>query len=266
MSSGVYLSDQNDVDNLMVVLNAAFKEVSVVGGNEKHKVYVGIWNKISKCVKKWSRNRDVNEGRVDEIVKLYESGGLYPLPFIYLAVLKDEGIVCYDGNHRRTALDKVLDMDIECAVDIMFDCQQSDIELMFRLINENIEVPESCFEPIDKEKQIIEQQIKDLVARYVGKYRSLVSNSTKCYSPSFHPELLESDIRKIYNDYNKELSIINIGIILDKMNEAYGKRKYIQHTGKSDAQIGKCRKAGLWLFLMDRRINREHFSCVKSEL
>lgn len=266
MSGGIYSSDQNDIDNMMVVLKAAFKEVSIINNNEKHKVYVGIWNKISKCVKKWSRNRNVNEGRVDEIVNLYRSDELYPLPFIYLAVLRDEGIVCYDGNHRRTALDKVLDLDIECMIDILFDCQQKDVELMFRLINENIEVPESCFEPINNEKQLIENQIKDLVTYYVGRYNSLVSNSKNCYSPSFHPDLLEIDIRKIYDDYNKELSITDITIILDKMNEAYSKKKYIQHSAKSDAQVGKCKKFGLWLFLIDRRINRDHFSCVKSEL
>jgi hypothetical protein len=55
--------------------------------------------------------------RVEELKQFHQQGGFIPI-HIYLADLKDEGLVCFDENHRRVTLQQ-LQLDQECFVDIM---------------------------------------------------------------------------------------------------------------------------------------------------
>lgn len=65
-----------------------------------HKCFLIKWKAIEPLCKKWSRNRNVDNERVKEMMEYYKAGGYIPR-IIHLAELEAEGLACYDGNHRR---------------------------------------------------------------------------------------------------------------------------------------------------------------------
>ena len=71
-----------------------------------HTIYLADSHIIVQNSKIWSRNRPPDELRVNEITKYIQQNN-YVDGIIYLANLKDEGLICYDGNHRRSALSKL---------------------------------------------------------------------------------------------------------------------------------------------------------------
>ena len=65
-----------------------------------HMGFIVRWNLIAPLVKKWSKNRDPDPLRVAEMKEHFIKGGYLPNQ-IHLAELSNEGLVRYDGNHRR---------------------------------------------------------------------------------------------------------------------------------------------------------------------
>ena len=66
--------------------------------------------------------------RVVDMYEHYKVGGYIP-KLIHLAELEGEGLVCYDGNHRREVM-KLLGndgYDVDCIVDIMFNTTKDDV-------------------------------------------------------------------------------------------------------------------------------------------
>lgn len=93
-----------------------------------HKGYLILWKLIAPMCKKWSRNRAPNVERVKEMFDYHVNADGYIPNTIHLAELSDEGLVCYDGNHRREVFNmcNAQGKDIICIVDIMFNATQSD--------------------------------------------------------------------------------------------------------------------------------------------
>jgi len=106
-----------------------YEEGNHVGYKVHVKHMIPLW-------KKWSRNRDPDMERVNEIL---ESRAYIP-KFIHLAELEGEGLVCYDGNHRRVVLEK-LGGDETCIVDVMFGATTDDVYQAFVNINKGVERP-----------------------------------------------------------------------------------------------------------------------------
>jgi hypothetical protein len=200
--------------------------------------------------KKWSKNRDPDMERVNEIVEL----GVYIPKFIHLAELEGEGLVCYDGNHRREVLKQLVNDNFTCIVDIMFKATHDDVYEAFVNINKGVEVPEIYIE----DSANIRSDVMELVKGYETKYKSFISVSPKCRAPQFNRDVLTENISKIYAYLQGQKTIPEIGELLEKLNHEYSRGHLCKSHGTyKSAVIEKCKKHGLWLFL-EREVSPEH--------
>jgi hypothetical protein len=55
---------------------------------------------------------------------------MYIPKMIHLAELNEEGLICYDGNHRREVFN-LLQKDFLCIIDIIFNATQEDVFYAF---------------------------------------------------------------------------------------------------------------------------------------
>lgn len=223
-----------------------YEEGNHVGYKVHVKHMIPLW-------KKWSRNRDPDMERVNEIL---ESRAYIP-KFIHLAELEGEGLVCYDGNHRRVVLEK-LGGEGMCIVDIMFGASSDDVYQAFININKGVEVPEIYIEDTDN----IKEEITKLVKGYETKYKVFVSTSSRCRAPQFNRDTFVENITKIYKHLQGRKTIHEIGELLEKLNTEYSRGHICKsHDTYKPLVIDKCRKHGLWLFL-EREISPEHVERV----
>ena len=226
-----------------------------------HTGYAVKFSEFKKIpIKKWSGNRDPDMGRVNEMVELYKkcNMGYFPLQ-LHLAVLDDEGIVCYDGNHRRETLNRLeLPDELNISIDIMFHANRSAVYKAFENINKAVSVPAIYFEEEDNTSYRIRDEINKLAREFESKYKDHVSPSSRFRKPNFNRDVLSDNIFQIYNDLNRTVSIREIGMYLDRLNTEYSNGNLCKpHSNYSSPIIDKCRKNNCWLFL-ERTIPTEH--------
>jgi hypothetical protein len=223
--------------------------------NNNHKGFLVKWSLIGPLCKKWSRNRDPDIFRVDEMLAHFEKGGYLP-KMIHLAEVLGEGLVCYDGNHRREMFDRCKGDDITCIVDIMFGANQNDVYKAFSNINKSIQVPAIYIDNQDASQVKIE--IINLVKKYEEKYKPFLSSSPRCHSPNFNRDGFVDNVYQIYTSFNGSKTIPEIAVIFDRLNVEYAYGRLCRpHRLYKLAVIEKCQKHGFWLFL-ERSIPFEH--------
>lgn len=217
----------------------------------KHHGYLMPFMHIAPFVRKWSRNRDPDMTRVRDMLAYHEKGGYIP-KLIHLAEAS-EGLVCYDGNHRRELL-TLLPGETSCIVDVMFDATPDDIFESFEHINKAVDVPDIFLNDMND----IKDDVLQLVKQYETKYPSFVSKSSKCRSPNFNRDTLTDNITTIYSYLNGTKTVKEIGELLETLNHEYSNNKICKkHSTYRDTIIEKCKTHGLWLFL-ERQIPNEH--------
>jgi hypothetical protein len=220
----------------------------------KHVGYILKYKHLKPLCKKWSKNRQPDMTRVRD---MYEYGGYIP-KLIHLAELPEEGLVCYDGNHRREFLQMVDDGETDCIIDVMFNATTEEVVESFQTINKAVDVPEIYLE----DSMNIKDDVLELVKKYETGYKSFVSKAAKCRSPNFNRDVLTDNITKIYRYLNGTKSIKEIGELLNILNTEYAKNKICRsHENYKDTIIQKCKKYDLWLFL-EREIPCEHVERV----
>lgn len=220
-----------------------YREKGHVGYRVHVKHMVPLW-------KKWSKNREPDQERVEEMVA---RGGYIPR-FIHLAELVGEGLVCYDGNHRREVLKRTADETSTCIVDVMFHATHDDVYDAFVNINKGVEVPEIYMEDGDN----ILQEVTALVKTYETRHKPFISVSSKCHAPNFNRDVFTENITKIYTFLRGQKTIQEIGELLERLNTEYGRGHMCKaHGTYKPAVVEKCKKHGLWLFL-EREVSPEH--------
>lgn len=227
-----------------------------------HKGFMIQWKLISPLCKKWSRNRDADMERVREMIEFHNKGGYIPR-IIHLAELKEEGMVCFDGNHRKEVFNACEEDDVMCIVDVMFNATQSDVYKAFNNINKAIQLPAIYIEESNDDS--VKQEIIQLVKEYETKYKQFVSTSDRCHAPHFNRDSLVDNIYQIYTSFNKLVSVKQIGKLLERLNAEYAKGSMCRpHTKYRPALIDKCKKYNLWLF-MDKTIPFEPLEKLHSQ-
>jgi hypothetical protein len=227
-----------------------------------HHGYLIEWKLISPFLKKWSHNRDPDMARVSEMHDYYINGGYIPNT-IHIAELSNEGLVCYDGNHRREVFNKSINNHNTCIIDVMFNATQSEVFNSFNNINKYVQVP-AIF--VESESPEIKLQIIELVKQYESNYKPFVSSSSRCISPNFNRDQFIDNIYNIYKDLQAKYTIEDISKALIKLNQEYANgnmcrsfKHYRQNV------IDKCSKYGLWLFL-DKQIPSDHVEKILTRI
>jgi len=229
---------------------------------DKHVTFLVDWGLLKPIVKKWSRNRDPDMQRVQEIGQYMSHGGYVPV-ILHLADVQDEGIVCYDGNHRREALN-LLEKPPHVIIDMLCNASQKDVYDAFDMLNKSVQVPAIYFEQEDLSYQIKDQLIQ-LVKSYETKYKSHLSPSPRCHAPQFNRDQLVDQLHRIITLFQGRVSVASLKDALEVLNALYKQGRLCKphHTYKEKV-IAKCRDSGLWLFI-DRDISVEHLKIVLCE-
>lgn len=220
-----------------------------------HKGYMIQWKLISPFCKKWSGNREPDMERVNEMVEHHHKGGYIPR-MIHLAEIKDEGMVCYDGNHRKEVFNICYDEAVMC-VDVMFDASQNDVYNAFNNINKSVQLPAIYTEESNDDNNV-KVEIVNLVRQYENKYKPFLSTSSRCRAPHFNRDTLTDDIYSIYKSFGKSVNIEQIGKLLDKLNHEYSQGRLCRpHSFYKQHILDKCKKHNMWLFI-EKTIPFEH--------
>ena len=254
-----------------IKMEKTFNKIGKLFNNhDDHFWYAVKWSYLRKLnIEKWSGNRDCDENRVKELEDFYLSGGYFPR-VLSLATTCDADVstvghklICYDGNHRRNAFNRLNDGDLMIIVDIMFKVTQSDIFKAFKNINKSIQVP-SIY--LDYELLNVKDDIIKLVNSYCLRYPDFTSTSSKCHRPSFNRDLFVEDVGKIYLYFENKVPISGISKLLDELNANYGKKQLnCDHKKLSLTVREKCKMHDFWLFSMDRTISINHLEKIKNK-
>lgn len=225
--------------------------------DNNHMIYSAYWDKISPLCQTWKYNRDIDLSRVEEIAKIIEISEYVP-KIIFLAEI-DNQIFCYDGNHRRIAMDKIK-YSGKCLIDIMFECDDLTIHNTFGNINKSVQVPSLYLKPKEEKKFI-----REVVKKIDTKYKLYSSPSSRCRSPNFNIDNLTDELLEISNklEINNENELFSL---LEKLNVEYSKENLCKkHKEYSTKIIEKCKKGGLWLFI-DKTINIDHIEKIRGHV
>lgn len=225
-----------------------------------HKGYMIQWKMIAPFCKKWSRNRDPDIERVNEMVEYYHKGGYIPR-MIHLAELNDEGMVCYDGNHRKEVFNMCNDEAVMCVVDVIFGATQNDVYKAFNNINKSVQLPAIYIEESSGENDVKAEIVK-LVKEYETMYKPFLSTSARCHVPHFNRDAFTDNIYNIYKSLGSVVSIEQIGKLLEMLNSEYAQGRMCRpHSVYKQSILDKCKKHNMWLFI-ERTIPFEHIETL----
>lgn len=249
---------QNEMEQIIATLGQHLYS------NNGHHGYIVRWDLIGPLCKKWSRNRECDKTRVQEMLEYFHKDGYIPMN-LHLAEVEDEGLVCYDGNHRREFLNSLSieeQKNAVCVVDIIFNASQSDVYKAFTNLNKSIQVPAIYIEE-NTYQTSVKDEILDLVKSYESRYKPMLSASPRCFAPHFNRDTFTDNIFDIYNYFNGLVSISDIAKLIETLNAEYSKENLCRpHATFKHNVIEKCKKHDLWLFMDGRKIPVEHIKVL----
>jgi hypothetical protein len=194
-------------------------------------------------VKQWKYNRPPDFSRVPEIYlwmkQFNRMDGL-----LNLAYISGEGLVCFEGNHRRLALDG---LDIVVLVDILWDATHDTLIHEFRRLNKSVCVPDLY---VVENGTTLRGEIENAVSEFRKKYPLLESNSGRPQRPNYNRDKLTDEIHRLHNELNIPISTLMTRI--ETLNDLY---KTKDKSKLSEKIIQKCDASGLWLFAWSTSIS-----------
>jgi hypothetical protein len=187
-------------------------------------------------IKQWKYNRPPDLSRIPEIrdwmKQFRRMDGV-----LNLAYINGEGLVCFESNHRRLALEG---LDIPVFVDIVWDATHEIVRQEFMRINKAVSVPELYVADTPATMRV---ELEDAVTAFRKKYSSMESTCNRPQRPNYNRDKLTDEIMRL----QKELMIP----VSDLMSRLYALNDKYAGADKSKLtkkMIDKCEASGLWLF------------------
>lgn len=269
--------DNTDIKNmtypqLISFFRTNFKEKCVFMYESRgHNRFFCDYKVIKDCFTTWVDNRNIDS----EVTKRISDDYLFKSNYIdftfHLAFIDDvKELKCYDGNHRRCALDIIMDYNKEnkkdesiwITFDLKFEKTEIDVRHEFININKAVPVSENCLNG----RVQIDKEIDALVETY---HNHKLYTTYNVKRPFFNKSMLKSTIVEIEKYYNydlsePQLSINNINKALCNLNIFYS--NYRDNTIESKFKLNpvfkgehrkpptplmieKCETNNFWLFL-----------------
>ena len=216
---------------------------------------------MNVLVKAWSKNREMDLNRVAEIAVHLRRGG-WVKPEIYVAHLPQEGLVCYDGNHRREAY-KTLSRENakDCSnkkvvLDVLKDWRK--IYDCFTNVNLSVHVSQAYLN-FGVAHANVRDELDGLVRGLERRFPGFVSSSHRCHAPHFNRDQLKDQLFSFVETKEFRVSVGTLRNALDLLNDAFAndERPRSHHDQLRDAVREKCEAGGLWLFAFRRDISDE---------
>jgi len=187
-------------------------------------------------IKMWKFNRPPDMNRVSEIKEFMKMNNRMD-GIINLAFVVHEGLVCYEGNHRRIALEG---NNFPVIVEIIWNVTNEEVTNEFRRLNKCVSVPELYVSETDATTKV---EIEELVSEFRKRFPDHESSSGRPCRPNFNRDKLTDEISRLQKELM--IPISQVRTKLYSLNENYSFRDRSKLT---DAIKKKCEKSGLWLF------------------
>lgn len=220
----------------------------------RHITFLLDWNVLKPIVKKWSRNRDPDMTRVQDLLIHISNNGYFP-PVLHLAEVDGEGLVCYDGNHRREALNAISNPP-KVIIDLMTRASQEDVYKAFEALNKSVQVPALYLD--ESMNHNVKDDLLCIVRKYESKYRQHVSSSARCHAPQFNRDHFLDNLYNIWCQLDGRMSVQELEHSLETLNKLYSQQRICKtHDKYREKVVQKCKESGLWLFI-ERDIPFDH--------
>ena len=187
-------------------------------------------------VKPWKYNRPPDMTRIPEI-HAWMSQFRRMDGVLNLAYISGEGLVCFEGNHRRLALEG---LDIPVLVDIVWEATNETVTHEFRRLNKSVCVPDLY---VAETPATLRVELEDAVAEFRKKYSSMESTSGRPQRPNYNRDKLTDEFMRL----QKEL-VVPVGELMSRLyalNDKYAGNDTSKLPPKTRQ---KCEASGLWLF------------------
>jgi hypothetical protein len=201
-------------------------------------------------VKQWKYNRPPDMSRIPEIHKWMKEFNRMD-GVLNLAYIQNEGLVCFEGNHRRLALEG---LDIKVLLDIVWDATHDIVKHEFQRLNKSVCVPDLYVVENDATLRV---QIEHAVNAFRKKYASHESSSGRPIRPNFNRDKLTDEITRLQKELN--IPVSELMKRLEKLNE---KCKNKDRSKLSLAVQLKCGLSDLWLFAWSTSIPTSELECL----
>ena len=228
-------------------IHKEYLDKNAIGGpHGSHHVYwvkKEVFDKLN--IKRWKYNRPSDTDRV-KVIHEYMKTSKRVDGIIYLAFV-DRELVCYDGNHRREALEGIADMNL-ILIDVIWEADDKLVGEEFKRLNEAVSVPEfyNAFEAGIK----VRDKIRDAVDMFCKNYREHKVASKNPHRPHFNRDVFCDDFDRIMGELN--IGVEELMSRLTRLNQEMMNR---DKTGLPDKVITKCQRSGLWLFAWSSKLN-----------
>jgi hypothetical protein len=216
-----------------------------------HYIYLADSLVVTEQSKIWSKNRPCDELRVAEIEK-YISTVNYVDGMIYFANIEGEGLVCYDGNHRRCALMN-LPKNYKILINVLENPSFEYLKEKFISLNKCVPVTE-LFLNKDETPQNSIDVIMEATDYFCKIWKSHRKTSPNPNRPNFNRDMLQSKIVGIL-ELDNSLNINNIfkQQIIDCVNKYNLKLQNKKYDIKCTRSMrDKCISSGCFVFLEKR--------------
>ncbi len=216
------------------------------GPHGSHHIYwvpLSIFKELN--IKRWKYNRPADTDRVN-VIHEYMKISKRVDGMICVALVNRE-LVCYDGNHRREALQGLNEM-APILVDVMWEANDNVVGEEFKRLNESVSVPE-FYNAIEGDN-LLREKIRESVDMFCRNYKEHKVTSKNPHRPHFNRDVFCNDIYRIMNELN--ISIDELMRRLMVLTQTLMNR---DKTGLSEKIVSKCQKSGLWLFAWSSKLN-----------
>lgn len=213
-----------------------------------HTIYLADSVNIINNSDRWSENRPPDQLRVKEI-KEYISKINSVDGILYFANIPNEGLVCYEGEHRRQAL-KLLEKNYKIFVNIVENPSVDYLRSKFISLNKCVPVTELYLNNNDNHKCTQNQLeiIEAVTNHYCRKWKTHRKTNPNPNRPNFNKEMLKQKIFNIIEDEIKNnITKEKMIYLVDKFNEEL--LHNIDQTKCTRPMLNKCNISGCYLFL-----------------
>lgn len=194
-------------------------------------------------VRQWKYNRPPDMSRVPEIHKWMKEFNRMD-GVLNLAYIQSEGLVCFEGNHRRLALEG---LDIKVLLDIVWNATHDIVKHEFQRLNKSVCVPDLYVVENDSSLRV---QIEEAVSAFRKKYPTHESSSGRPIRPNFNRDKLTDEFTRLQKELH--ISVPELVERLEKLNEKY---KTKDRSKLSPNTQLKCGLSDLWLFAWSSSIS-----------
>lgn len=219
-----------------------------------HYIYLADSIAVTKQSKIWSKNRPCDDLRVNEIKNYITRNGLVD-GIIYFANLKEEGFVCYDGNHRREALKK-LDKNYKIIINVLEEPTPAYLTNKFISLNKCVPVTDLFLEEKPIKKNVIDE-IMEATNHFLALWPNHRKTSPKPRRPNFNRDTLQEKIVEIMEfcgfnikEIGENSDILDSSAIIELVSEYNNELKeHITDIKCSETQRTKCITSNCFLFI-----------------